>query len=108
MSLTTRSSLDRRVVLKSNQGTTSDSYGHTVEDWTEYAKAWANVKQPSGREFMAASGPQSERKVVFRIRWRDDVTVEHRVEYGGRDHNINEVREIGRGRWLDLHTTAVG
>mgnify|MGYP001765327238 CR=1 FL=1 len=99
--------MDRRIMIQGVEYI-FDDYGGYEEVWTDVATVWAEVKQESGREFFAAAAIQSERKVVFRLRWLDGITVVHRVLYGGREHNIHEVRELGRQEGLELHTTTTG
>lgn len=108
--MTQAANLDRQIQLKHEiaGSPATDAYGQSLATWTAFATVYAAVTQQSGREFMQAPGLESERKVIFRIRWRSDVVITNRVAYGGRDHDINEVREIGRKQWLDLFTTAVG
>ncbi len=99
--------MDRWITIQSVEYV-FDDFGGFEEVWTDVADVWAHVSQQSGREFFAAGGIQSERKVVFRLRWLDGITVIHRVVYDGREHNIHEVRELGRREGLELHTTASG
>jgi SPP1 family predicted phage head-tail adaptor len=98
--------MDRRITIQ-QVTLVDDGFGH-VEEWADLATVWAEVKQESGREFFAAGGIQSDRKVVFRLRWIDGITVVHRVIYSGREHNIHEVRELGREVGLELHTSTTG
>jgi len=99
--------MDRRVTIQAYSYET-DGYGGIIETWTDVAEVWAQVTQQSGREFFGAGSIQSERKVVFRVRWLDGITMLHRVIYGEREHNIHEVRELGRQEGLELHTTTTG
>lgn len=85
-----------------------DAYGQQIATWADLATVHAEVRQRSGREFFAASMVQAEKLVVFFIRYIPDLTVLDRVSYGGSLHNIEEVREIGRGDGIELHTVAAG
>lgn len=96
--------LDRRIELQSFTFV-DDGGGGGVETWTTYATMWAAYQQISGREYLAAGGIQTERRVVFRLRWRDDITTAHRVVYGSQVFEIHEVRELDRKAGLELHTT---
>lgn len=93
--------------IKVQRFTLVDDGFQTIEQWADHLTLWAEVTQESGREFFAAATVNSERKVIFRIRW-SDVTVLDRVVYGGRNHDINEVRELGRKAGIELHTTTTG
>lgn len=99
--------MDRRITIQRYEVVGDDGYGNQITEWNDLATVWAEVKQESGREFFAAAAIQSERKVVFKLRWLD-VTVVDRVSYDGRLHDIHEVRELGRKEGLELHTTANG
>ncbi|ESR25254.1 phage head closure protein [Lutibaculum baratangense] len=101
--------MDRRIIVSQpGEIIDYDPFGSPIYgDPTEY-EVWAHVSQQSGREFFAAGGIQSSRMVVFRLRWIDGITVLDTVKYGGRDHNIQEVRELGRKEGLELHTITSG
>ena len=97
--------LDRRISIERFTSTVSDT-GEPIETWTNLATRWAKVDQQSGREFFAAPQEVSERKVVFRIRWIEGLTVRDRVICDGAVHDIVEVRRLGRKEGVELHTTA--
>jgi len=99
--------LDRRITIQS-YSYERDDFGGEIPIWTDAAAVWAQVAQEGGREFLGAETIRSERKVVFRLRWLPGITVTHRVLYDGREHNILEVRELGRREGLELHTTTTG
>ena len=101
--------LDRRITILRYELAGDDGYGNPFETYVPTEEVWAEVKQESGREFFAQATIQSERKVVFRLRWIDpEIRVYDRVLYAGREHDIHEVRELGRKEGLELHTTAGG
>ena len=99
--------MDRRVTIQERH-IVYDSYGAPQETWADLATVWAEVRQEGGREFFSTPGVQSERKVIFRMRWMDGITVLHQVLYAGREHNIHQVRELGRRNGLELHTVTTG
>lgn len=96
--------MDRRVTIR-RYTSTVDEYGDPVQAWTDLATVSANVRQESGREFMAAATEMGSRKVIFRLRWLAGLTVTDQVRFEGHDHDIHEVRELGRRAGLELHTT---
>lgn len=101
--------MDRRITILRYELAGDDGWGNPVETYVPTEEVWAEAKQESGREFFAAASIQAERKVVFRLRWIDpEVRVYDRVLYAGREHNIHEVRELGRKEGLELHTTSSG
>ncbi len=96
--------LYRRVTLQ--RFTEIDDGWGTVQEWADLFSTRAQVLQQSGREFFEAGGLAAVRRVVFRLRFRAGVTVLDRVMYRGLAHNIEDVRELGRGAGLELHTVA--
>lgn len=46
--------------------------------------------------------------IIFRIRWLDGITNADRIVYGGVNHNLKEVKEIGRRKGLELRCVAAG
>lgn len=97
--------LDRRVTIQ-RKAVVYDDYGEEITAWTDLATVSAQVVQQSGREFLAAEQVQAEQRVLFRFRWMDGLTVLDRVSYGGRLHNIQEVKELGRREGVELMTVA--
>jgi len=98
--------MDRRVTIQRFE-LVDDGYS-SVEVWSDLLTTWAEVRQETGREFFAAAAVQSERKVIFRMRFIESITVLDRVVYDGRNHNIHEVRELGRVEGMELHTSTSG
>src|SRR5690554_1229994 len=96
-------SLDRRVTLE-RFTVTEDEYGGDVEAWVTLATVFAEVRQQGGKEFLAAAQETASRRVVFFIRYYPGLTVQDRVAYDGRNHDVVEVREIGRRDGVELHT----
>lgn len=97
--------LDRRVTIQ-RATITDDGYGGGIETWEDLATVSAQLIQQSGREFLGAEQTQAEQRVLFRLRWIDDITVLDRVSYGGRVHNIKDVKELGRREGVELMTVA--
>lgn len=97
--------LDRRIVIKAPV-TTSDAMGGPVVTYTTLATVWAEKKDTGGREFMAAQQVNAEVTTQFRIRYRSDVTPEHRVTCDGLDYDILYVNELGRRDGLMLMARA--
>ena len=98
--------LDRMVTIQ-RRTLVDDGYG-TIETWSDLASVFAQVRQQGGREYLGAAQVQSERRVVFTMRWFPGLSVVDRVEHEGEPHNIVEVREIGRREGVELHTVAAG
>lgn len=101
--------MDRRITILRHELAGDGGSGNPIETYVPTEVVWAEVKQESGREFFAAGGIQSERKVVFKLRWIEpEVRVHDRVLYGECEHNIHHVRKLCRREGLELHTTGRG
>ncbi len=100
--------LDRRISVQRQDVIGDDGFGNEITAWVTYAERWASFTQSGGREFFAQAALQSDRRVVFRCRWVEGVTPDHRVACDGVLYNIVEARRIGRKIALELHCTAAG
>ncbi|WP_075219452.1 phage head closure protein [Acuticoccus yangtzensis] len=97
----TAGKLDRTIIL-SRRTLSKDRIGATVETWSEYATTHAERVTNTTRDFLRAEGEGAEGIVVFRLRWRPDVSLEDRVAMDGRTFEIIEAVELGRRRGLEL------
>jgi SPP1 family predicted phage head-tail adaptor len=91
--------LDRRITIQRKSITQSDS-GEEVVAWIDVAEVWAGLSRQPGSESFALQQFVGKSKVSFRVRWSDTAkatTVEDRVLYRGREHEIVDVSE-GPGR----------
>jgi SPP1 family predicted phage head-tail adaptor len=99
--------LDRRITIEGvGEGRTAS--GDVTETWSTVAVVWAGIRAPRGDEVFAAREEQAERELVFRIRWRSDVTAKMRIQYDGLTWDIEHVAEIGRREGLELRAKARG
>jgi SPP1 family predicted phage head-tail adaptor len=98
--------LDREIQIQSF-GNTVEPDGTPVEHWALVATVRAQLVQMSTEEYLRAYGETEALAVIFRTRWLDGVTTQHRVVYGGRNLDIREVKEIGRRRGLELRCEEV-
>jgi len=95
--------MDRKITIQ-NFTETTNSYGETVQTWTDFATVWADVKQQSARETWSA-GKISEVEKTFTIRYMDGITSEMRIQYDGQNYQITGApREIGRREGLEIMT----
>lgn len=94
--------LDRRVTIRRLTLGADDGYGNQVEEWTDVATLWAEVKQTGGTEFLAAGRIGDETRLTFRVRYLAGITTTDRAVYQGVEHDIVEVRELGRRKGLEL------
>ena len=79
--------------------------GGVARTWATYARPWAQVMMPTGREFFSEANPvQGQARVMFRFRFLAGIAVTDRVQWDGRDWDIQSVvDEDGAHRWTVLH-----
>ena len=94
--------LRSRIIIEEKAIADNGFGGHT-ETWSTLATVWAKVEHLSGRELQLAQlvGPDIFYEIT--IRYRSDVTTNHRINYSGRYFNIRDVKDLdNRHQWLFL------
>ncbi len=99
--------LERGITIQAYSEGIPDGYGNSVPGYTTLATVRAQIVQQSTEEFLRSYGTTDAYAVIFRIRWLDGITVQHRVQYDGKTLNIREVKEIGRHNGLELRCDEV-
>lgn len=99
-------SMDRRVTLQSRTNSKSVTTGAVSEVFTDLATVWAERKDLSGREFIAARQVNADVTTRFRIRWRAGITELNRIVDGAAVFDIVNVAEVGRRKGLEILATA--
>lgn len=84
--------LDTRIQLIRLDKTGRDAAGAPTTARVEVARPWAKVTYPGGREFLAADGQATERRVVIRIYARSDIDTDMIVVAKGQDYEIKDIR----------------
>lgn len=82
--------LDSLVTIQ-QQTATQDDFGQTVETWTAVATVWAEVRDITGKEFVAAQATQNTVQTVITIRVRDGIKPSMRAVHGADVYNIEAV-----------------
>jgi SPP1 family predicted phage head-tail adaptor len=102
--------LDRRIAIQA-RAAGKDARGQPDGAWATVAKMWARPMPKSGREFFAASQMQAELGMMWRVRYRTDVSETMRiVELDASDDETTTAWEIAgppvpsaNREWLDLY-----
>lgn len=81
--------LNKRAKLLSPE--TAMDYGEEVETWSDYATVWAGIKPLNASERTIAQQISAVATHVIKIRVRDDVKPNHRVQIGDRVYEINGI-----------------
>lgn len=99
--------LDRRIIIE-RQTVTVDAAGDRASAWAPVSTLRAEVVNLLTDETARDPGASTDSIIMFRVRFREDVTTSDRIVLDGRHHNICEVREIGRRRALEIKTVTRG
>lgn len=82
---------------------TQNTYGEEVITWDDVAEVWAAVEPLQGREFLEAQRAGAEVTTRVRIRHRDGIVPEMRVEWDDHLYDIQAVVALEeRGREIHL------
>ena len=87
--------LNSRVTIQS-LGVTQDATGEVIEGWSTFATVWADVRDVSGREFLAAQSTQNVIQTKILIRYLDGVIPSMRVVDGADTYNIETALRQGK------------
>ena len=100
--------LDRRIQLQSATVTNDADYNEEVLTWATYATVWARQEFHKSGEGEASAREYAEMGLYFTIRYRDDVSAEHRIVYESNNYEIiGRPREIGRREHLKIQARLV-
>ena len=88
MSLAMR--LNRRVTIQS-PSSSHDAIGQPVQSWVTFDTVWAEVKDISGREYVASGGLQSEAQTKILIRKLAGILPSMRVQCGSDIYVIKSI-----------------
>jgi SPP1 family predicted phage head-tail adaptor len=95
---------DRKITILRPMRVREDAYGTTEVVWVALATVWAEVQDmlPSRAERIAEGLEIGRRPCRVIIRFREDVTMDMRLEYRGRTLRIAALAERGRRDALEL------
>lgn len=82
--------MNHRITLLS-RATGTNAAGRPINDWTDDATIWADVRFQSGAEAIRGGAESSIVKISVRIRTRPDVNGSMRIRYKGVEYDIKSV-----------------
>ncbi|MBM3089257.1 phage head closure protein [Ensifer sp. T173] len=97
--------LDRTITIERQTETIAPS-GSVSNGWTPVATIRAEVVQQSANEFLSGFGEAENSTIIFRLRYVPGITTADRVTYNGTAYDLEEIKEIGRRRGLELRAVA--
>lgn len=98
--------LDRTIEFQRLTETVSEA-GTVATDWASLATVRAELVSNALTEAGYAFGEADNAALVFRIRYRTDLSTSDRVTYQGRAYDLVGIVELGRRRGLELRCEAV-
>lgn len=99
-------SLDRTIEFQRLTETVSEA-GTVTYGWASLATVRAELVSNALTESGYAFGEADNAALVFRIRYRADLSTSDRVTYQGRAYDLVGIVELGRRRGLELRCEAV-
>lgn len=93
--------LDQQLTLQAPSAA-RDALGGEVRTWSDVATLWGTVDAITGREVHAAQQLHAEVTLRVRLRYRADITAEHRLMMDGAPLAIHAVLPVGRHEMLTL------
>jgi SPP1 family predicted phage head-tail adaptor len=98
--------LNTRITIQRKSETVTAT-GGIIPAWTDIATVWAEIVTASASEFLTGFGEAQSNTTVFRIHWRDDLTIADRVMLDGRHCEIKEIAKLGHRDGLELRAVAL-
>lgn len=101
--------LDRRISIQEKVVTQDTGTGEEIVSWNEIASVWAQKVENVGQERFSSDQFVGKTARTFRFRWSNAtkaVTVTHRIVFDGVEHDIQNMREIGRREGIEVDCTA--
>lgn len=86
--------LNRRIVIKEKSITRLAS-GAESNSWTVKANTWAKVTQSKQQETVDHENFVLVDRLIFKIRYRNDLDTEMQIEYQGKNYEILTLTELG-------------
>jgi SPP1 family predicted phage head-tail adaptor len=79
--------MNHRITLLRRQAG-RDALNQPIEDWTDVATIWADVRFQSGAEVLRANAEVSVKRASIRIRARKDIDASWRIRYQGEEFDV--------------------
>lgn len=97
--------LNTRIIIQ-QYVTATDSDGFETQQWVDFKRLWSKKTGLTGRVFYAAAAVQSESDVIFKIRYRKDITSSMRIVEGSHVYEIKADPIDKDGKKKELYITA--
>lgn len=80
-----------------------DAAGQPIDSWVDVGPDWADFRVLGGLEAIKADAPINLSRASCRIRYREDITTDMRVQAAGEAWHIVSLQpDVNGRRWVDL------
>jgi SPP1 family predicted phage head-tail adaptor len=101
--------MDRRIsILVPEANPARGSAGSAIPGYSLLAEVWAERRDLSGREVIAAAQTTATAQCKFRIRWLEGFDTRARVQEGATVYEIQHIAELGRREGLEILASLPG
>lgn len=104
--------LDKRITFQEKIFTIDiDSNQKRIDGWQDILTTptvYAQVDEQAGNEVIQADELTGIKVNTFIVRYRNDITIEHRIIYNDGKFDIHSISEVGRKRFLRISAESGG
>lgn len=95
--------LDRRIQLQDAR-ITKDSWNHPTRGYHSLGTVWAHKQERTSVEVTESMQEVNVNRVIWTIRFRDDLSALDRIEYDSKHYYVTGIQELGRGEFTRIYT----
>jgi SPP1 family predicted phage head-tail adaptor len=101
--------MDRRItILVPDEAPARGSAGSAIPGYSALAEVWAERRDLSGRDVIAAAQTIATAQCRYRIRWLDGFDTRARVQEGDTVYEIQHIAELGRREGQEILASLPG
>ncbi len=94
--------MNEKIILLKELSSQSATDGSFTNSWTEVATVWAEKINIKAREDVIKDKMTLETSIGFKIRYRNDIKPNYRVNYRNEVYRIISIKEIERKFYMEL------
>ena len=94
--------MNEKIILLKELSSQSATDGSFTNSWTEVATVWAEKINIKAREDVIKDKMTLETSIDFKIRYRNDIKPNYRVNYRNEVYRIISIKEIERKFYMEL------
>lgn len=93
--------LTHQITIEAPSNTVSPA-GTVTQTWAPIATVRGEILQQTATEFLRADAEAERNTIIFRIRYRADLSTSARVTHAGQAYDLVEIKPLGRHQGLEL------